>query len=62
MVIDLSNILGKEFEGRVIETADDFSEILLEKDSVGLFLVQILDFPIVFDCLMRFLLKVSKKD
>ncbi len=35
VVIDLSNILGKEFEGRVIETADDFSEILLEKDSVA---------------------------
>ncbi|NLM13601.1 MAG: pyridoxal phosphate-dependent aminotransferase [Epulopiscium sp.] len=35
VVIDISNILGKKFEGRVIETADDFSEILLEKESVA---------------------------
>ncbi|HHW67900.1 MAG: aspartate aminotransferase [Epulopiscium sp.] len=35
VVIDISNILGKEFEGRKIETADDFSEILLEKESVA---------------------------
>lgn len=35
VVIDLTNILGKQFEGRVIETADDFSGILLEKESVA---------------------------
>ncbi|NLK21716.1 MAG: pyridoxal phosphate-dependent aminotransferase [Epulopiscium sp.] len=35
VVIGISNILGKEFEGKIIKNADDFSDILLEKESVA---------------------------
>lgn len=33
--VDISQVIGKQFEGKIIENADDFSDILLENEKVA---------------------------